>query len=152
MKIFTRWANAFRKICGPVHQFSCKIQVVKDNRQVTSAKKAIVTFAQSEKVKAGFIWVSQHVEGYAELPARDQPGAVGIIRATLMMIYHEVNLAENLSDDDAWREVEKHMDMAMVMIDSGVAAEAAYHLTRALSQVAGIGGRALEILKRQGLF
>jgi hypothetical protein len=119
---------------------------------MTSAKKDILAFAQSEKVKAGFIWLSDHVEDYDRLTAGEQRGALKLIRATLGMIYHEVHLGENLSADHAWQEVEKHMDMAMVMIDSGVAGEAAYHLTRALSAVTGIGQRALESLKNQGLF
>jgi hypothetical protein len=41
--------------------------------------------------------------------------------------------------------------MAMVMIDSQVLHESAFHLTQALSQVTGIGQRSMSVLKQHGL-
>ena len=48
-------------------------------------------------------------------------------------------------------EVEKSIDTAMVMINSGVAHEAGYHLTQALTRVTTIGQRSMTILKDNGL-
>jgi hypothetical protein len=47
-------------------------------------------------------------------------------------------------------KVEKNIDTAMVMISSGVAHEAGYHLTQALTQVTTIGQRSMTILKDKG--
>jgi len=78
-------------------------------------------------------------------------GAAGVIRTTLAMIYHELHLAGKLGGGDLWREIEKHLDMALVMIDSQILPEATFHLTRALSRVTTIGQRAMTVLKDQGL-
>jgi len=51
----------------------------------------------------------------------------------------------------SWDEVLRHIDKALVMINSGVAAEAVVHLTQALSQVTSIGHRSMTILKGEGL-
>ena len=56
-----------------------------------------------------------------------------------------------LSGDEAWRDAEKNIDMALVMLDSGVARESTYHITRALGSVTTIGQRAMTYLKDEGL-
>ena len=114
-------------------------------------REAVMAFSQSEKIKAGLIWVSQAVDQSVTLPELEKKGAAGVIRTTLAMIYHELHLAGKLGGGDSWREIEKHLDMALVMIDSQVLPEATFHLTRALSQVTTIGQRAMTVLKDQGL-
>jgi len=114
-------------------------------------REAVMAFSQSEKIKAGLIWVSQAVDQSVTLPELEKKGAAGVIRTTLAMIYHELRLAEKLGGGDSWREIEKHLDMALVMIDSQVLPEATFHLTRALSRVTTIGQRAMTVLKNQGL-
>jgi hypothetical protein len=56
-----------------------------------------------------------------------------------------------VTGDVSWDEVLRHIDKAMVMINSGVAAEAVVHLTQALSQVTSIGHRSMTFLKGEGL-
>ena len=114
-------------------------------------REAVLAFSQSEKIKAGLIWISQAADQSANLPEFEKKGAIGVIRTTLAMIYHELHLAANLGGGDSWREIEKHLDMALVMIDSQVLPEATFHLTRALSRVTTIGQRAMTVLKQQGL-
>jgi len=67
------------------------------------------------------------------------------------MITHEVHLARKLADDVSWDEVEKHIDMAMVMINSNMVQESGFHLTRSLSQVTGIAQRSMSVLKDEGI-
>ena len=64
---------------------------------------------------------------------------------------HDVHLAGRVTADPKWREVEKNVDLALVMLDSGVASEAGYHLTKALSQVTDIGQKSMAWLKKEGL-
>ena len=46
--------------------------------------------------------------------------------------------------------LEKNIDLAVIMINSGVPLESVYHLTRALSHVTNIGQRSMTYLKREG--
>ena len=114
-------------------------------------QEAIIAFSQSEKIKSGLIWISQTLEIYTGLLGMDRQGAEKVIGAIVGMIAHEVHLAGRLTKDSAWQDVEKHIDMALVMINSQVVQESGFHLTRALSQVTSIGQRSLSLLKEEGL-
>jgi len=114
-------------------------------------KAAIITFSQSEKIKAGIIWLSQTLEMLNGLAGMEQQGAEKIIKANIGMITHEVSIARNLTKDATWDDVEKHIDTARVMINSQVAQEAGFHLTKALTQVTTMGHRSLSAIKDEGL-
>ncbi|MEW6670074.1 MAG: hypothetical protein AB1427_00140 [Thermodesulfobacteriota bacterium] len=116
-----------------------------------TSREAVMAFSQSEKIKAGLIWASQAAEQSAALPELEKKGASGVIRTMLAMISHELHLAAKLGGGELWREIEKHVDMAMVMIDSQVLSEAAFHLTRALSRTTTIGQRAMMVLRENRL-
>ena len=58
------------------------------------------------------------------------------------------------SKDEAYQlkqEAEKDIDTALVMIRSGVTAESAYHLTKALTRVTTIGQQSMTFLVDEGL-
>jgi hypothetical protein len=113
--------------------------------------EAITTFSQSEKIKAGLIWATQVIEMYKALPELDKSGAEKIIRAIIGMIGNEILICRKSAPNELWVEVEKNIDTAMVMINSSVAHEAGYHLTRALTQVTTIGQRSMSILRDKEL-
>jgi len=117
-----------------------------------TVQEAIKSFSQSEKSKAGIIWVSQLIEMALGLPENEKPGTEKLIKIFLSMVAQEIRLALKASGETAWKEAEKHVDMAFVMANSGVLQEATFHLTRALSQVTTIGHRSLTFLSDQGLF
>jgi hypothetical protein len=114
-------------------------------------QKAIIAFSQSEKIKAGLIWMSQTTEVTAGLSGPERQGAAQTIKTIVGMIAHEVHLAHRITQDSTWKDVEKHIDTALVMINSHVLEESGFHLTRALSQVTSIGQRSLSVLKEEGL-
>jgi len=122
-----------------------------DSQAQMTLREAVMAFSQSEKIKAGLIWSSQTVDQSVNLPELEKKGASGVIRTTLAMIYYEIHLAGKLTGEDLWREIEKHLDMALVMIDSQILPEVNFHLTQALSRVTTIGQRAMTVLKDQGL-
>ena len=113
--------------------------------------EAILTFSQSEKIKAGLIWASQAVEIYKALPETDKPGAEKIIAAIVNMIGSEILICRKSAPNELWTAVEKSLDTAIVMINSNIAHEAGYHLTQALTQTTTIGQRSMSILKDEGL-
>jgi hypothetical protein len=116
-----------------------------------NVQHAIMTFTQSEKVKSGIIWATSSVEHLQRFLSDDRQGAITALRTFVGMIIREVHLSKKYSSEETWLEVEKHVDMALVMIDSGVPQEASFHLTRALTQVTSISHRSMKILKEQGL-
>ena len=113
--------------------------------------EAITTFSQSEKIKAGLIWATQVIEIYKTVPGGDKSGAETIIKAIVDMLGSEILICKKSAPNELWMEVEKNIDTAMVMINSRIAHEAGYHLTRALTHVTTIGQRSMSILKDKGL-
>ena len=114
-------------------------------------QEAIMAFAQSEKVKSGIIWASQALELIRGLPEHEKQGSERTIKTIIHMISHEVRLARKIGQDPVWKEIERSIDQAMIMINSGVAPDSVTHLTQALSHVTGIGHRSMSFLKEQGL-
>ena len=114
-------------------------------------KDAIVAFSQSEKIKAGLIWATQAVQMLEGFKPPQKKGAERIAKLLMALVLKDVHLVKQLSGRKEWEESEKDIDLALVMIESGVPNESAYHLTRALSKVTSIGQQAMEVLKKQGL-
>ncbi|MEJ2037689.1 MAG: hypothetical protein P8X55_01980 [Desulfosarcinaceae bacterium] len=114
-------------------------------------KQAILSLAQSEKVKSGLIWCSQSILITQNLPPEQQNGALQLLQAMLGMIANEIHLGHQVSGDQVWMEVDKHLNNARVMINSGVSQEATFHFTQALTQVNRVGQKAMTHLIEQGL-
>lgn len=112
---------------------------------------AIIAFSQSEKIKSGLIWITQVLEYLLGLQIPEQQGAEKVVLVMLEMISQEIHVARNLTQDDSLNEIEKHMEMAKVMLNSRMAPESAYHLTQALTQVTSLGQRSMTVLKEKGL-
>jgi len=116
-----------------------------------NTQDAIMGFSQSEKVKAGLIWVSQALELVKGSHGAERLGAERLVTSLVGMLFQEIRLARTVTGDASWEAVEKHMDQGMVMIHSGVAGDAVIHFTMALSRVTGIGQRCMTFLKERKL-
>jgi len=114
-------------------------------------QEAVIAFSQSEKVKSGIIWVSQSLEVVRALSGIERKGADRVVRMIMDMIVNEIHLARNMARDTSWDEVEKSLEQARVMMDSGVGPDSVVHLTRALSRVTDIGNRSMFLLREEGL-
>jgi hypothetical protein len=57
------------------------------------------------------------------------------------------DLAGRMTGDRRWHEIGQKINMALVMINSGVPQETTFHLTQALTRVTRIGGQAASVLK-----
>ena len=115
-------------------------------------QQAITGFSQSEKIKAGIIWASQVIEMAIGMQQHEKEGPEKIVKLLLGMIAQEIHLAKKQAGDEMWNEAIKHIDMAVVMVNSGVLHETTFHLTQALSRITTIGQRALTLLTEKGLF
>ena len=109
-------------------------------------KQAVISFSQSEKVKSGLIWCSQCAQIAGNLPEEEKRGAVKLLQSLMAMVANEAQLARQAGGNDIWLEVEKLMNTARVMVDSGIIQEATYHFTQALSQVNRIGQKSMTFL------
>ena len=114
-------------------------------------KDAVITFSQSEKIKAGLIWASQAVQMLAHFKEPQKKGAERTAKLLMALVLKEVHLVKQMTGENEWTDSEKDIDLALVMIDSGVPQESSYHLTRALTKVTTIGQRAMDMLKKEGL-
>ena len=115
-------------------------------------KQAVTAYTQSEKIKSGLIWICQLAD---QVTAMDGPGrrqGVMLLRMLAQMVADEATLAGRMTGDPHWNGIVKKINLALVMIDSGVPQETGFHLTQALSRVTQIGGQAAMILKAEGLF
>ena len=113
--------------------------------------EAILAFSQSEKMKAGTIWISQALNLLQGLHEAEKKGGEKIINALLNMIAHEINLAKNVAGNEGWDDIETHFERALVMVNSGVGEEATVHLSMALSRITNVGQQSMSFLKEKGL-
>ncbi len=116
-----------------------------------TTSQAIKAFSQSEKLKSALIWATQLAEVHRALAESEQPGAEKIIKTLVSMIGNEITVAQKAAPHDDWREAAKDVNTAMVMLNSGVAQESAYHLTQALSKVTNVGQQSMTQLMDEGL-
>ena len=114
-------------------------------------KTAVAAFSQSEKIKSGLLWVSHALEVFSHLTEPDKRGAEKMIKLMVGQIAGEIHLIGRITGLASWKDASGHMDKALVMINSGVAAEAGFHLTRAMSHVTNIGQRSMTRLREEGL-
>ena len=114
-------------------------------------RSAILAYSLSEKLKTALLWATQLVEIYLGQTEDQRIGSTTLIRAIVSMIASELQLAAKLVTAEQWEKIDKHLNLALVMIDSGVVPEASYHLTQALSQATTIGQRSMSRLIDQGL-
>lgn len=113
-----------------------------------NSSEAIMAFSQSEKIKTGLIMIAGSLELLKNLAGEEKRGASRIIYMDLSMLGHEVGLAKVVTGHEEWNEVERFLNKALVMFDSGIGEEALIHVSRALSQVTNIGQQSMSYLKQ----
>jgi ABC-type taurine transport system ATPase subunit len=99
----------------------------------------ILVYVQSEKAKAGLIWLSQGLLQFQGRPPTQPAAAENLALSILEMVRDEVQLGWRLTRDAAWQRADSHLQQAAVMLRSGAAHDAPWHLTLALRQVTGLG-------------
>ena len=117
-----------------------------------SVTSAVAAYAQSEKVKSGLIWICQIAEQVAAIEGPGRQQGVQLLETLARLVADESELAGRVTGDLRWYEIGKKINMALVMIRSGVPQETGFHLTRAISRVTRIGGQAASTLRDNGLF
>jgi hypothetical protein len=115
-------------------------------------RRAISAYAQSEKVKSGLIWINQVADQTAAMEAPKRSAATALLQTLAHLVAGEADLAAKFTRDERWHEVGKKINLALVMIRSGVPQETGFHLTQALSLVTRIGSQAAMSLRERDLF
>jgi hypothetical protein len=115
-------------------------------------KQAICAYTQSEKVKSGLIWITQIAEQVAVMDGPGRQQGLMLLKTLANMVADESDLAGRITGDRSWHDIAKKINLALVMINSGVPEETGYHLARALTLVTRNGSQAASLLKSRGLF
>jgi hypothetical protein len=115
-------------------------------------KRAVSAYAQSEKVKSGLIWICQIAEQVAAMEGTGRQQGVLLLETLARLVAGESELAGRVTGDRRWHEIGEKINMALVMIRSGVPQETGFHLTQAISRVTRIGGQAASTLRDKDLF
>jgi hypothetical protein len=123
-----------------------------EDDQPADVKQAISAYAQSEKVKSGLIWICQVSDLVAAMDGPGRRQGLELLKTLAHLVADESDLAGRITGDKCWHEIGKKINMALVMINSGVPQETGFHLTQALTQVTRMGGQAASILTDKGLF
>jgi hypothetical protein len=114
-------------------------------------KEAILAYAQSEKAKMGLLMAAQLIEMCNGLPDHEKHGAERFLRPLIGMVASEIHLSGRMTSADVWAGVDKSLNTALVMLNSGVLQEASYHIAQAISGVTTVAQRAMEVLIGQKL-
>ncbi len=114
-------------------------------------KEAIMGFSQSEKIKTLILWINHNLEISPALPEAEKKGADRLIRTNVHMLSNEIQLGERVAAGFNWGDVKKHVEKAIVMMNSGVEQDTSHHLTQALTHVTTIGQRSMTLLREKGL-
>lgn len=122
------------------------------NKNTNETRQAVLTYAQSEKVKSGLIWVCQVAEQVATMDDATRQHGVRLLRTLAHLVGDESLLAGRITGDKHWLEISRKIDKALVMIQSGVPQETSFHLTQALTLVTRLGGQAASLLAEKGMF
>jgi hypothetical protein len=112
-------------------------------------REAILAYAQSEKAKSGLLMAAQLLEIYKGLAEHERHGAERFLRPLIGMIANEVHLSRKMTSAEMWADVDKSLNSALVMMNSGVLAEASYHIAQAVSSVTTIAQRSMQFLLDQ---
>ena len=113
--------------------------------------EAILAFSQSEKIKAGLIWVSQALGLLEGLPQGERKGAEKVLQALLSMVAQEIKLAGVLAGPGMWDDAQAYTEKALTMVLSGVGGEAQPHVSKALSKITNVGQETMSFLQDKGL-
>jgi len=128
-----------------------KPAVTADNK-ANESRQAVIAYAQSEKVKSGLIWVCQVSEQVAAMDDAARQHGMRLLRTLAQLVGDEALLAGRITGDRHWLEINQKINMALVMIQSGVPQETSFHLTQALTLVTRLGGQAAALLQEKGMY
>jgi hypothetical protein len=115
-------------------------------------KVSISAYAQAEKVKSGLIWICQVADLVAAMEGLGRQQGLSVLQTLAGMVADESQLAGKITGNHRWFEIGQKINMALVMINSGVPQETGFHLAQALSKVTHIGNQAAAVLKENDLF
>ena len=112
---------------------------------------AISSISQGEKIKSGIIWATEIVNAISGYTPHEKTGAEKALTTLIRMIGFEAVLSRRTTKDASWIDVEKDIDMALVMLNSKVAHEAAFHLSKALQKTTSITQKSIKYLAGNGI-
>ena len=114
-------------------------------------KEAILGLMMGERIKASLIVGNNLLQVMDGMSGEELRGALNLFSVYLRMIQNEVSLADRVSPQKEWEEIQKSLETGVVMVDSGVVFETSHHLTEALTRATTISNRTMTFLQEKNL-
>lgn len=116
-----------------------------------AAKREIIGFMYAERVKSALIVAGQLLDVLAGLDEKDRPGALKMLGSFVRAVGSEMRLAANIMDDPDWNALGSQLNLMEGYARLGQMETAKQELSRTLSQITTLSGRAMHTLQNLGL-
>ena len=104
-----------------------------------------------ERIKSSLIVGNNLLQIMEGMKGDEFRGALKLFSMYLKMIQNEVSLADRVSPQKEWEEIQKSLETGVVMLDSGVVFESSHHITEALTRATTVSNRTMKFLQEKNL-
>jgi hypothetical protein len=119
--------------------------------EIKGAKKNILAFMYSERLKSTLIITSQLLDALGSLKEGERPGGVKIFSLFLQGVTREMRLAANVMQDVNWDGLRRQLNLMEGYARLGQMEAAREELSHTLSRVTTLSGRAMTYLREADL-
>ncbi|MGD8370558.1 MAG: hypothetical protein PVF76_04850 [Syntrophobacterales bacterium] len=115
------------------------------------AKREIIGFMYAERLKSALIVAGQLLDVLADLDEKDRPGALKMLGSFVRAVGSEMRLAANVMDASDWNGLGSQLNLMEGYARLGQMETARQELSRSLSRITSLSGRAMNALQNLGL-
>ncbi len=115
------------------------------------AKRHILSFMYAERLKSALIVAGQMLDVLADLDGRERYGGLKMLNSFVRGLGTEMRLAANVMGEQDWEGLSSTLNLMEGYARLGQMESARHELSRTLSRVTTLSGRAMTSLERLGL-
>ena len=114
-------------------------------------KRHILSFMYAERLKSALIVAGQMLDALADLDRGERYGGLKMLGAFVRGVGTEMRLAANVTGEQDWKGLSSTLDLMEGYARLGQMESARHELSRTLSRVTTLSGRAMTSLERLGV-
>ena len=114
-------------------------------------KRHILSFMYAERLKSALIVAGQMLDALADLDGRERYGGLKMLGSFVRGVGTEMRLAANVMGEQDWEGLSSTLNLMEGYARLGQMESARRELSRTLSRVTTLSGRAMTSLERLGL-
>jgi hypothetical protein len=119
--------------------------------KIAGAKKNILSFMYAERLKSALIITGKLLHALSDLKEGERAGGLKMFSIFIKGVTSEMRLAANVMEDSDWHGLSGQLNLMEGYARLGQREAAQQELSRTLSRVTTLGGRAMTSLKKEGL-